>query len=134
MFIFFIIMLIFVVLFSVLFGRIIDIFNKKRILFFGDFLCVILVFLILFLVKYIFLLVFIIFVLIVFYENICSSLILEIFKREELRQINSLSSFLSFLMMIIGFIIGGVLIVFFNLKYCFYIDLFLFLILIMFIF
>lgn len=78
-------MLIFVVLFSVLFGRIIDIFNKKRILFFGDFLCVILVFLILFLVKYIFLLVFIIFVLIVFYENICSSLILEIFKREELR-------------------------------------------------
>ncbi|ADQ41258.1 major facilitator superfamily MFS_1 [Caldicellulosiruptor acetigenus I77R1B] len=123
-----IIMLIPAVLFSVPFGRIIDISNKKRILLFGDFLRAILVFLIPFSVKYIFLLVFIISALTALYENTRSSLIPEIFKREELRQINSLSSSLSSLMMIIGPTIGGVLTASFNLKYCFYIDSFSFLI------
>jgi len=122
-----IIILIPAVLFSVPFGRIIDIYNKKRILLFGDFLRAILVFLIPFSVKYIFLLVFIISAISALYENTRSSLIPEIFKREELRQINSLSSSLSALMMIIGPSIGGVLTASFNLKYCFYIDSFTFL-------
>lgn len=110
------------VIFGIPFGKIIDLSNKKTILVFGDISRAILVILIPFLTNYVFLIVFIISSITAIYENTRNSIIPELITEEEIRKINSLSSSLNSIMMVIGPSVGGLLTSYLNLKYCFFID------------
>ncbi|WP_039764284.1 MFS transporter [Caldicellulosiruptor sp. F32] len=117
-----IVMLLPSLLFGTVAGKLVDSYNKKSILLLGDFIRAVLVFLVSLLPNYVIGLVFIIASVTVFYETAQSSIVVELAKKEKLRQINSLSNSLNSIMMIIGPSIGGLLSSQLNLKYCFYID------------
>ncbi|AGB18763.1 MFS transporter [Thermoanaerobacterium thermosaccharolyticum] len=109
-------------IFGVFAGKIVDIYNKKRILILGDFLRAILVFLIPFFKEYVFIIIFIVSTISIFYDTAKSSILPELVKKDRLRQVNSLSSSYSSLMMVLGPSISGFIISEFDIKYCFYID------------
>ncbi|MEG6568562.1 MFS transporter [Thermoanaerobacterium thermosaccharolyticum] len=109
-------------IFGVFAGKIVDIYNKKKILILGDFFRAILVFLIPFFKEYVFIIIFIVSSISIFYDTAKSSILPEIVKKDRLRQVNSLSSSYSSLMMVLGPSISGFIISKFDIKYCFYID------------
>lgn len=109
-------------IFGVFAGKIVDIYNKKKILILGDFFRAILVFLIPVFKEYIFIIIFIVSSISIFYDTAKSSILPEIVKKDRLRQVNSLSSSYSSLMMVLGPSISGFIISKFDIKYCFYID------------
>ncbi|SNX52992.1 MFS transporter [Thermoanaerobacterium sp. RBIITD] len=109
-------------IFGVFAGKIVDIHNKKKILILGDFLRSILVFLIPFFKEYVFIIIFIVSTISIFYDTAKSSILPELVKKDRLRQVNSLSSSYSSLMMVLGPSISGFIISKFDIKYCFYID------------
>ncbi len=76
--------------------------------------------------NYVFFIVFIISSITALYENTRNSIIPDLITKEEIRKINSLSSSLNSIMMVIGPSIGGLLTSYLNLKYCFFIDSFTF--------
>ncbi|BCS80823.1 MFS transporter [Anaerocellum diazotrophicum] len=116
------------IIFGIPFGKIIDLSNKKTILVFGDISRALLVILLPYFTNYVFLIVFIISSVTAIYENTRNSIIPELTTKEEIRKINSLSSSLNSIMMVIGPSIGGLLTSYLNLKYCFFIDSFTFLV------
>jgi len=116
------------IIFGIPFGKIIDLSNKKTILVFGDISRALLVILVPYFTNYVFLIVFIISSVTAIYENTRNSIIPELITKEEIRKINSLSSSLNSIMMVIGPSIGGLLTSYLNLKYCFFIDSFTFLV------
>ncbi|ABP67876.1 major facilitator superfamily MFS_1 [Caldicellulosiruptor saccharolyticus DSM 8903] len=116
------------IIFGIPFGKIIDLSNKKTILVFGDISRALLVILVPYFTNYVFLIVFIISSVTAIYENTRNSIIPELTTKEEIRKINSLSSSLNSIMMVIGPSIGGLLTSYLNLKYCFFIDSFTFLV------
>ncbi|ACM60847.1 putative MFS family arabinose efflux permease [Caldicellulosiruptor bescii] len=116
------------VIFGIPFGKIIDLSNKKTILVFGDISRALLVILVPYFTNYVFLIVFIISSITAIYENTRNSIIPELITKEEIRKINSLSSSLNSVMMVVGPLIGGLLTSYLNLKYCFFIDSFTFLV------
>lgn len=107
------------VIFGIPFGKIIDLSNKKTILVFGDISRALLVILVPYFTNYVFLIVFIISSITAIYENTRNSIIPELITKEEIRKINSLSSSLNSVMMVVGPLIGGLLTSYLNLKYCF---------------
>lgn len=109
-------------IFGVFAGKIVDIYNKKRILILGDFLRAILVFLIPFFKEYVFIIIFIVSTISIFYDTAKSSILPELVEKDRLRQVNSLSSSYSSLMMVLGPSISGFIISKLDIKYCFYID------------
>ncbi|ORX24416.1 MFS transporter [Thermoanaerobacterium sp. PSU-2] len=109
-------------IFGVFAGKIVDIYNKNKILILGDFFRAILVFLIPFFKEYVFIIIFIVSSISIFYDTAKSSILPEIVKKDRLRQVNSLSSSYSSLMMVLGPSISGFIISKFDIKYCFYID------------
>ncbi|MFU0783294.1 MAG: Major facilitator superfamily MFS_1 [Thermoanaerobacterium thermosaccharolyticum] len=109
-------------IFGVFAGKIVDIYNKKRILIIGDFLRAILVFLIPFFKEYVFIIIFIVSTISIYYDTAKSSILPELVEKDRLRQVNSLSSSYSSLMMVLGPSISGFIISKFDIKYCFYID------------
>ncbi|WPX07907.1 MFS transporter [Anaerocellum danielii] len=123
-----ILMLLPAVIFGIPFGKIIDLSNKKTILVFGDISRALLVILVPFSTNYVFLIVFIISSITAIYENTRNSIIPELITKEEIRKINSLSSSLNSIMMVVGPSIGGLLTSYLDLKYCFFIDSFTFLV------
>jgi len=116
------------IIFGIPFGKIIDLSNKKTILVFGDISRALLVILVPYFTNYVFLIVFIISSVTAIYENTRNSIIPELITKEEIRKINSLSSSLNSVMMVVGPLIGGLLTSYLNLKYCFFIDSFTFLV------
>lgn len=123
-----ILMLLPAVIFGIPFGKIIDLSNKKTILVFGDISRALLVILVPYFTNYVLLIVFIISSITAIYENTRNSIIPELITKEEIRKINSLSSSLNSIMMVVGPSTGGLLTSYLNLKYCFFIDSFTFLI------
>ncbi|QIB27910.1 MFS transporter [Caloranaerobacter azorensis] len=110
------------IVFGAFVGKIVDIHSKKRILILGDFIRAILVFIIPFFKEYVFSIILAISSVSIFYDTARSSMLPELVEKKELKQINSLSSSFSSLMMVIGPSLAGAIISRFKIEYCFYID------------
>jgi len=110
------------IIFGAFAGKIVDSYDKKKILVLGDFIRAILVFLIPFFKEYVFFIIFAVSSVSIFYDTARSSILPELVEKEELKQVNSLSSSFSSLMMVIGPSLAGVIISKLEIEYCFYVD------------